>query len=159
MPEPEDPVAPIPESRVTPPEITAAFEALRASHPRLLRFAHAIQTFEGWKPGSLSFRNNNPGNMRWSHRASGRDEKHGFAIFPDYTTGLLALMEDVKAKAEGKNNVGLLPTSTLLQLISVWAPLEDNNDPLKYARFIAARLGLSLSTPISALLEPEEPTA
>lgn len=56
--------------------------------------ALAHQTHEGWFPGSMSYRNNNPGNLR------GKDG--AFQIFPSYQAGFTALQNDLQAKIEGR---------------------------------------------------------
>jgi len=67
----------------------------------------AIQKQEGWFPGSLSFRQNNPGNLKFgpfakAHGATGAGAG-GHAIFPDYATGRAALRALVETKGAGKS--------------------------------------------------------
>jgi hypothetical protein len=106
--------------------------------------AGAIQTFEGWYPGSLSYRNNNPGNLRPGSLAVGATGSNGgYAVFPDYNTGWNALL-------------GLIQSSTyygdtLTQFFQTYAPAADNNKPAAYAAGVAANLGVDPNTPISQL--------
>lgn len=113
--------------------------------------AAAIQQYEGWFPpgaqfpqGSLSYRNNNPGNLRPGSLAVGATGVNGgYAVFPDYQTGWNAL-------------VGLIQSNqyygdTLTQFFQTYAPAADNNNPAAYAAGVAAQLGVDANTPISQL--------
>lgn len=107
--------------------------------------------------GSLSFRNNNPGNCRFSSvgympiyglvredRTTASPGKRGFAIFKDYNTGFLYLTNLIKEKARRH------PTWTLLQFIGDeregWAPASDNNAPKIYAGYLANFMGVDVHT-------------
>ena len=63
-------------------------------------YASTIQTIEGWYPGSKSYRNNNPGNLKFDKQpeATGADPQ-GFAVFPDYAHGLTALHKQIALDA------------------------------------------------------------
>lgn len=116
---------------------TVTFEAI----------ALAIQTFEGWGTGTRSFRNNNPGNLKYaswesSYGVTGKDAQ-GFAVFPSYDQGFRALIALLKSKA--RNN----PNWTLLNLMNNYAPSSDNNNPTQYADFIAQQTGASSDTLLS----------
>lgn len=118
--------------------------------------ASAIQQMEGWYPpgsvvggvsypqGSLSYRNNNPGNLRPGSLAVGATGSNGgYAVFPDFQTGWNALL-------------GLIQSSmywnlTLVQFFSTYAPAADNNNPAAYAASVAQSLGVDANTPISQL--------
>jgi hypothetical protein len=122
--------------------------------------ASAIQSFEGWFPpgtpgypsGSLSYRNNNPGNLRPGSLAVGATGSNGgYAVFPDYQTGYNAL-------------VGLIQSPmywnlTLSQFFQTYAPSADNNNPAQYAATVAAQLGVDANTPISTLAAGGGPLA
>ena len=96
---------------------------------------------EGWTPGSRSWRNNNPGNLRWSKFQKG--QRDGFAYFESFAAGWLALWFDLFCKCQGKTSTGLTGESNLFQLFDKWAPASDGNDPTKYALTVAVRLGVS----------------
>lgn len=105
----------------------------------------AIQHYEGFYPGSRSFRNNNPGNFRLtpfikSLGSTGAD-KQNYAIFPDYVKGFAALDSFLVAACnnELKSYKGNM---TLNQFFSIYAPSSDNNSPLKYASFVAGQIGV-----------------
>lgn len=124
----------------------------------LEKLANGIKEHEGWFEGSRSYRNNNPGNIRYtkytaSLGAIGKDDKN-FCIFPDYFTGFNALIQFLK-DAFGRKllpyykfNKGisyhrvllpngsdgdLLPNLTLYDFTSIYAPRDDNNDSYGYA--------------------------
>ena len=111
-------------------------------------FAWAILQFEGFKPGSMSWRNRNPGNLRSSKSAY--TVRHGYAIFDSFEKGWAALLSDISAKFRGKpyTTSGLGPDSTLLQFFEVYAPSADSNHPHIYAKFVAGFLTQSLGRQI-----------
>jgi hypothetical protein len=54
------------------------------------RLLDAMQRQEGWRPGTTSYRGNNPGNInqgQWARAHGSIGDIHGIAIFPDYKTG------------------------------------------------------------------------
>lgn len=106
--------------------------------------AQFIQKQEGWFPGSLSYRNNNPGNLRPAGQPGCQPGSGGFCLFPDYSTGFQALENQVALDASR----GL----TISQFTAKYAPAGDgSNDPVTYAANLAAALGLSPSDPLSAV--------
>jgi len=109
--------------------------------------AWAILTFEGFRPGTKAWRHCNPGNLRFSKKAV--SIKEGYAVFNSFASGWDALLWDLSCKARGKTSTGLGPHSTIMQLITVWAPAEDDNQPGTYARFVADFLKRSLNPTIS----------
>lgn len=125
----------------------------KTSSDRLTKFCLAIQEHEGWYPGSHSYRNNNPGNIKYlgQPEATGKD-KSGFAIFPTYDAGFNYLKRMVANAASGKSQQYSSMMSILLYF-KKYAPSEDNNDPTAYAKAVAARCGLSINDPIKRLLE------
>lgn len=105
--------------------------------------ASLIQTIEGYFPGSISYTNNNPGNLKYVGQAgaTGADSR-GFAIFPTYDAGFAALENQVAYDA----NNGL----TIAQFAAKYAPASDGNNPTSYASTIASTFGLSPSDPLTA---------
>jgi hypothetical protein len=104
--------------------------------------ANTIQTIEGWFPGSVSYRNNNPGNLKFAGQAGATGaDSNGFAIFPDYQTGLAALDNQITLDASR----GL----TISAFTQKYAPASDSNDPTSYAAQIANASGLSVNDPLS----------
>jgi len=117
---------------------------------RISAWASAIQHEEGYFPGSRSFRNNNPGNLKLtdytkSLGASGVD-KNNFCIFPTFDKGMSALCQFLTDAANNK----LKPyrNCSLLQFTKIYAlPPNDN-----YANGVALALGVSVDIKIKILL-------
>lgn len=106
--------------------------------------AAAIQNQEGYYPGSLAYQNNNPGNLMYAGQAGATQGAGGFAVFPDYQTGLDALDNQIQLYA-GR---GL----TISGMMSIYAPAgSGNNNPTLYASNVAAALGVNPNTPLSSL--------
>jgi hypothetical protein len=131
------------EAPVVPP---AAPTPPPAKQSKLEAFCLAIRTHEGWAPGSRSWRNNNPGNCRYSTVGYAsvygkvlRDAQ-GFAIFKDYATGWLYLNNLVREKIKAH------PQWTLLQFFNNYAPAADQNDPTAYAAAVGRQLGVDYKT-------------
>jgi len=130
------------------------------SVPRIEALADAIMAFEGWHPGDRPYRNRNPGDLRSSPLAIGTDPG-GYAMFDSLAHGYQALLQDLHAKCLGHTVTSLGPNSTLQDLVNVWAPTSDHNDPQRYARFVAQfvstalKMQVSLSTPLSFFVADE----
>jgi hypothetical protein len=108
--------------------------------------ADAIMAFEGWKIGSRSYTNRNPGNLRLQGRDA--DDK-GYTIFPDLPTGYSALLRELQSKFSGNNSHGIGPSSTLLGLFNIYAPPADNNPTNAYATFVASWVSHVLGKPVT----------
>lgn len=108
--------------------------------------AAAIQRFEGWKPGSVSYRNNNPGILRAGQGQIGTDAG-GYAIFPDYQTGFNALEHQIDLNVSRGLSLdeffGGKPG-----IYAGYAPSGDSNDPGKYSQVVAGWLGIDPNTPL-----------
>lgn len=110
--------------------------------------AAAIQRFEGWAPGSVSFRNNNPGNLRAGPGQVGTDSQ-GYAIFPDYATGWAALQNQVQTNISR----GLTLNEFFAGVPGVYpgyAPATDRNNPAQYAATVAGWVGISPDVPLAS---------
>lgn len=115
--------------------------------------ADAIMQFEGWVPkgqsnalpnGSRSWRNRNPGNLRPYSNTQPRD-KDNYRVFSSLVDGFQALLSDLDYKI----NKGFAPTTTLLEVMSKYAPVGDANNPTQYTTFVCHRLTLYLLRPIN----------
>lgn len=115
--------------------------------------ASAIQQHEGWAPGSVSFRNNNPGNLKYAGQpaATGADAS-GFAIFPDYQSGFDAL------KAQLALDASRNPGWTLTQFFSKYLGGDPYNpqttnqgNPFSYAADVAGKIGADVGATIGQL--------
>ena len=107
--------------------------------------ADAIQQFEGWRPGSRSYQNRNPGNLRLADYPA---DDRGYTIFVDYVR-----VHNSAARTEieftGANTHKIGPESTLQQLMNVYAPPADNNPATAYAHYVADWVGKALVKPIT----------
>jgi hypothetical protein len=113
--------------------------------------AQAIATFEGYYiPGSLSQRNNNPGNLRsWG----GLPTRDGYASFPTPEDGWRALRRQIEL------NIGRGLTLDEFfggkeGVYAGYAPAADNNQPGNYARYVADRAGVAVDVPLNQVGEP-----
>lgn len=97
--------------------------------------AQAIARFEGFRPGTRAYRNNNPGNLRYVGQAgaTGADGQ-GFAIFQDQADGWRALERQIELDA-GRGH-------TLASFFTKYAPSHEN-DTNRYTSTVAGWLGIS----------------
>jgi len=110
--------------------------------------ADAIMKFEGWAPGTRSYVNRNPGNLEGGQYKDDR----GYNVYKSLCEGYTALVADLFDKFTGNNKHGLGPKSTVIQLMSVYAPPSEN-PTLSYAEFLAGWLTKALGKPISPTSE------
>jgi hypothetical protein len=105
-------------------------------------FALAIQEFEGWFEGSRSYRNCNPGNLKYAGQtgATGQDDG-GFAVFPDYETGFAALERQIELALLGY--AGYSAEMTLLEFFERYSP---DGSAENYSAFVAGKLGVMPGT-------------
>jgi hypothetical protein len=105
-------------------------------------FALAIQEFEGWFDGSRSFKNNNPGNLKYAGQtgSTGQDDG-GFAVFPNYETGFAALERQIELALLGY--AGYSADMTLLEFFERYSP---DGSAENYSAFVAGKLGVMTST-------------
>lgn len=105
--------------------------------------AATIQTIEGWRPGTISYTNNNPGNLVYAGQPGATLGPGGFAVFSSYADGENALIRQLNLDASR----GL----TISQEMAKWAPAgQGSNDPVAYAAQVAAAEGVSVDTPLTA---------
>jgi hypothetical protein len=118
------------------------------AHPKLLKLAYAIMVMEGWRPGTVAYRLNNPGNLRRSHLAVDYEQTASgeFAVFGSFYHGLYALLWDLSAKCMGQTTTGLGPNSSLRELIKIYAPAIEN-DPAAYHASVISSLDLAPDAP------------
>ncbi len=110
------------------------------------RFCLAIQDIEGWWWQSRSWRNKNPGNLRFMGQEGtiGHD-KQGFAIFKNYENGFRALRRIVERANEGGSKI-YHKDMDLYQFFQKYAPASDNNRPYQYAQSVAKKLDIPITT-------------
>lgn len=108
--------------------------------------ADAIMFFEGWKQGSRSWRNRNPGNLR-PYSSNQPQDSGGYRVFESLADGFAALTQDLEAKFGGSH--GLTHASTLLDLLNVYAPAGDANNPSEYTDFVCLWTSKALARTIT----------
>lgn len=143
-PAPPLPVIPPP---VKPRETPLIAPVTNVKPDYLSLMANAIAAYEGG-PGDRNHLNNNPGNLR---KWPGYPVEHGFAKFPDWATGLMALKTLLKNAAKGISP-SYSPNMSLYQFFEKYAPSNDNNNPFVYASFVAKRMGVGTNWQIKNLL-------
>lgn len=95
----------------------------------------------------LNERNNNPGNLK--------DPRTGeFKQFSSVEDGIAANLADLQLKLAGdspamKAKLGDNYVPNLKNLISVWAPKSDNNNPDQYANFVSQKTGIPIDQPLT----------
>jgi len=101
-------------------------------------------------------RNNNPWNVKIGDVGYGVDDKW-FTIFPDANTGFNSMINDISAKVNGQSQAAInklwRQANTLKEMISVYAPAEDQNDPNSYAQAVAKQMGISPDEPLKNLTD------
>ncbi len=112
--------------------------------------ALAIQNREGYYAGSRSFRNNNPGNLRYVGQAGATSDADGFAVFSSYGAGLQALKSQIMLDASRGSDAAGRPVITLGDLISSWAPASEN-DTAGYITAVSDATGFDPAAPLSSL--------
>ncbi len=114
--------------------------------------AAAIQTQEDYYPGSVAYRNNNPGNLVYAGQSGARRGADGFAVFPSYDLGLAALKNQIYLDASRGTDVTGRPIRNVQELISSWAPASDprNNTPA-YISSVVRQTGYAPDAPLSSL--------
>lgn len=98
--------------------------------------------------GTCAWRGRNPGNIRWGEKygaIKGKQHKCGssgkFAVFPDETTGLAAIVKVLK----GYGHI------SVKDAMAKYAPASDGNDPDAYAQSVAKKMGVTVETFVDAL--------
>src|ERR1051326_5480187 len=94
--------------------------------------------------GSVSWRNNNPGNMIAGAGGINPIGRNGrFAIFPDYQSGFDAIVANLERPGYQAVTIG--------EAIRLWAPEAAGNDPVAYANHIQTWTGLPPDMPMDVL--------
>lgn len=122
---------------------------------QLTQFAKAIELHEGYYKGSRSYRNNNPGNLRYTAYTASLGAKAkdtgSFCIFRSYNEGFEALRGFLRDACTNKLRA-YKGTMTLYDFFNVYAPAADKNNPKRYADFVATYLNISAETQIETLV-------
>lgn len=134
-----------------PQSILSKVQGMNTNIVNLNEWCLAAQSFEGWWPGSTSFTNNNPGNLKYVGQAlaTGAD-KSGFCIFPTYQDGYATLYQMIYNACAGKSQI-YHPDMTLaefyLKYTSDGALVSAN-----YAKAVVAKIGCTVDTKIGTLI-------
>lgn len=104
--------------------------------------AKGIERFEGWYPGSRSYRNKNPFNVKHVGQplAIGKDDK-GFCVFATYEDGMATGKKMILNAARGLSDV-YKPTMNLYQFFALYAPDSDGNNSKVYAESVAQNMSV-----------------
>jgi hypothetical protein len=113
--------------------------------------AAAIQSQEGYYPGSIAYQNNNPGNLVYAGQPGASPGAGGFAAFSSYAAGQTALENQITLDATRGTDVNGNPTTTVAQLLSSWAPASAGNDTTTYIANVSAQTGYDPDAPLSSL--------
>lgn len=116
----------------------------------VVSIANAIQTQEGYYPGSLAYANNNPGNLVYVGQPGAVPGTGGFAKFDTYQDGYAALQNQINLDVTRGTDVNGNPTTTVAQLITSWAPPSQNNTA-SYIANVSAATGFDPNAPLSSL--------
>lgn len=101
------------------------------------------------RDGTRSWRNNNPGNLRYSEfsrRAGAIASAGGFAVFPDEETGMAAIRSLLRTQTYQK--------LTVAQAISRYAPPSENNTA-KYNKRISELTGMDTNLRVADLSDAQ----
>lgn len=115
--------------------------------------AQAIQTQEGYYPGSLAYQNNNPGNLVYAGQTGATAGPGGFAVFSSYALGYQAELNQINLDAVRGTDVNGNPVEDVADLLSSWAP-PSANDTATYISNVAAATGYDPSAPLLSLGAP-----
>jgi hypothetical protein len=120
--------------------------------PAMIQLAQAIQTQEGYYPGSLAYQNNNPGNLVYAGQPGASPGAGGFAAFDTYEDGLQALYNQLNLYANGTCGACGGQPLTIAQMTAIYAPAgQGSNNPTAYANNISAAVGADPNTQLSDL--------
>lgn len=146
--------------RADPPAAFVAFFSRRRLRGSIApaavnALASAIQTQEGYYPGSLAYTNNNPGNLIYVGQPGATQGAGGFAKFSSYDLGLSALKGQITLDATRGTDAAGNAVTNVSELISSWAPASDprNNTPA-YIASVAIQTGYDPAAPLSSLGAP-----
>lgn len=124
--------------------------------PTVDKLADAIQEHEGYFPGSRSYRNNNPFNLRFNNQSTaiGKD-KDNFCIFASYSAGRRAGISQIKIVMEERSSY-YPKDCTLLKFFQIYAPDSDGNNSNRYASFVAQKLRIGVDYLLKDFILSEE---
>lgn len=115
-------------------------ELVNLKKSRLEKWALGVQTAEGYALGTRSYRNRNPGNLKFTNQLGtvGKDAD-GFAVFATYEQGFFALMRQLEAAATGQSKE-YSPDMSLRAFTMKYAGLKNGIALENYLSAIIMRL-------------------
>jgi hypothetical protein len=119
--------------------------------------AQAIQSHEGYYPGTIAYTNNNPGNLVYAGQAGASPGgAGGFASFGSYQDGYNAMVNQIQLDVSRGTDVNGNPVTNISQLINSWAPVSQNGQKAvdAYVSDVAGKTGFDPTTPFSSLGDP-----
>ena len=120
--------------------------------PAMQTVASAIQTQEGYYPGSIAYTDNNPGNLMYAGQPGATAGPGGFAVFDSYADGQQALYNQLNLYATGACAACNGQPLTISQMTAIYAPAgSGGNNPSVYANNIASAAGVTPDTSLSDL--------
>lgn len=123
---------------VVPAPVEAPQPILEPVGSKLIEWGLAIKQYEGANPA-------------WNNPGAVRSKSGSFLKFSTYEAGWNYLLDYLTRAATGKHKA-YRPTMTLLEFQRVYSPSSDGNDPVRYADFVAKRIGVTVSTQIKNLV-------
>lgn len=127
---------------------------------RISLWAEGIQQAEGWAAGTRSFKNNNPGNLKYttltaSFGATGKDpmgDGSFFCIYPSYEVGFKALCSFLTLAAQNQL-LDYHDKRTLMAFTLEYArPPKALDGSYPYLNIVANKIGVKVDQDISQLL-------
>lgn len=118
----------------------------RLVEEQTVRYEAADGELVDYVGGTWAWRNNNPGNIimaPFAKKNGAIGDAGGFAIFPDYETGLAALKELLFLKKYQEKSIA--------EVIQAYAPLKDGNNPEQYRKLVKKFTGINSSRKIKEL--------
>lgn len=152
-----------PTASVAPVQSTSTVTGTNTS--KLDLWCAYAQKREGWFPGSTSYKNNNPGNLKYHGQSlainTGPKDGSEFCVFKTYIDGYKTLYNMFLADCSGQSTVHP-ETETIVQYyqgilkngvyVNGYAPADDKNDPLSYANGAAEAMAVNPDTQIKDLI-------
>jgi hypothetical protein len=117
---------------------------------KVQQFAQAIARAEGFYiVGSLPQRLNNPGDLKVPGTRT--DPASGLTVFESIEQGWQGLYRQLGLVVSG-NSANYRLSMTIRQMGNIYAPAADRNLPGAWAQNVAGYLGVSVDTPLFAVL-------
>jgi len=114
-------------------------------NPKVQAFAEAIAYAEGFRPGTVPWRNNNPGDLKVSAVPSVGKDSQGHLIFASPEDGWRALRRQLQLIVDGQSRFTL--EMTIAEMGARYAEWSGS-----WSHNVASRLGVTEGTTLRAVL-------